>query len=129
MTHFDEIRKKLSQAGFPYPALWSDIRWLVERVELLERLDSEASTHVESTICMRTSFTGEPPYVGWKGLGLALTEALDDRDQMRSALDWIARNVDEKTAPLIVGRAKAALRFSLERASDKDPALPGARHD
>jgi hypothetical protein len=27
---------------------------------------------------MRTGFTGEPPYVGWKGLGLALTEHLDD---------------------------------------------------
>jgi hypothetical protein len=40
--------------------------------------DNEAAKYVESVIVMRTGFTGEPPYVGWKGLGLALTEHLDD---------------------------------------------------
>ena len=50
------------------------------RVKQLEQLDSEAATYVESVIAMRTHFTGEPPYVGWKGLGLALNEALDARD-------------------------------------------------
>ena len=48
--------------------------------DALRKLDSEAATHVESVIVMRTGFTGDPPYVGWKGLGLALTEALDERD-------------------------------------------------
>lgn len=38
----------------------------------------EASNFVESVIVMRTHFTGEPPYVGWEGLGLALEETLDD---------------------------------------------------
>lgn len=55
-------------------------------VERLKRLDQEAGTYVESVICMRTGFTGEPPYVGWKGLGLALNEALDERDRLRALL-------------------------------------------
>ena len=55
------------------------------RIADLEKLDREAATCVESVICMRTGFTGEPPYVGWRGLGLALTEALDERDRLRAA--------------------------------------------
>lgn len=55
-----------------------------ERIEALERLDREAAKYVESPICMRTNFTGDPPYVGWEGLGLALNEALDERDRLRS---------------------------------------------
>jgi hypothetical protein len=53
---------------------------LAARVKTLERLDSEAGQYVESVIVLRTHFTGKPPYVGWKGLGLALGEALDERD-------------------------------------------------
>jgi hypothetical protein len=49
-------------------------------------LEKEAATYVETVICCRTGFTGEPPHVGWKGLGLALTEALDERDRLREAL-------------------------------------------
>jgi len=48
-------------------------------------LDCQAATHVEAVICMRTGFTGEPPYVGWRGLGLALTEAFDARDLLADA--------------------------------------------
>lgn len=55
-----------------------------KRIERLERLDREAANHVESTICMRTNFTGDPPYVGWKGLGIAINEALDERDALRA---------------------------------------------
>jgi hypothetical protein len=58
----------------------------MEALERYQKLDREAATHVESVICMRTGFTGEPPYVGWKGLGLALTEALDQRDRAMEAL-------------------------------------------
>ncbi len=54
------------------------------RIETLERLDREAGTYVESVICMRTDFTGDPPYVGWKGLGLALNEAMDELDRLRA---------------------------------------------
>lgn len=57
----------------------------IERLELqnmrLETEVSEASRYVESVIVMRTGFTGNPPYVGWKGLGLALTEYLDELEQ------------------------------------------------
>lgn len=41
-------------------------------------LETEAANFVEVPIVMRTHFTGEPPYVGWEGLGLALTETLDE---------------------------------------------------
>ena len=57
-----------------------------KRVETLERMDREAATHVESVIAMRTAFSGDEPYVGWKGLGLALNEALDERDALREQL-------------------------------------------
>lgn len=59
---------------------------LAARVSELEAMDREAGEYVESQIALRTSFTGEPPYVGWKGLGLALKESLDERDALRSQL-------------------------------------------
>lgn len=40
-------------------------------------LETEAANYVEIPLVLRTHFTGEPPYVGWEGLGLALTETLD----------------------------------------------------
>lgn len=52
------------------------------RIATLEKLDREAAQYVETVIVMRTPFEGDPPYVGWKGLGLALTEALDKRDAL-----------------------------------------------
>lgn len=57
---------------------------LREKAERFQKLDAEAANYVETVICMRTHFTGEPPYVGWKGLGLALREALDERDRLRA---------------------------------------------
>ena len=59
------------------------IRALQAEIERLEKLHREAATYVESVICMRTHFTGQPPYVGWKGLGLALKEVLDERDKSK----------------------------------------------
>jgi hypothetical protein len=56
------------------------------------RLDSEAATHCESTICMRSHrFTGDPPYTGWKGLGLALKEDYDELHEIRKVLDMAKR--------------------------------------
>ena len=49
-------------------------------------LETEAAKYVEVPIIMRTHFSGEPPYVGWEGLGLALNEALDERDALRARL-------------------------------------------
>jgi hypothetical protein len=56
---------------------------VAQRLKTYAKLDTEASEYVESVIAMRTGFTGDPPYVGWKGLGLALNEALDERDRLR----------------------------------------------
>lgn len=71
-----------------------------------KRQASEASEYVESPLVMRTGFTGEEPYVGWKGLGLALTEALDERDRLRATLDatrsdieWLASDLRKITRP------------------------------
>lgn len=76
------------------------VKRLRKENKTLRRLDSEAATHVESVICTRTGFTGNPPYVGWKGLGLALREALDERDQLRAEAEvnapvgWLYHNPD-----------------------------------
>lgn len=63
-----------------------------------DELDSEAARHVESVICMRTHFTGNPPYVGWRGLGLALTETLDRLEaelaQARAERDVLMDQID-----------------------------------
>jgi len=53
--------------------------------EQFRKLEAQAAHHVEVPIIGRTHFTGEPPYVGWKGLGLALTETLDELDNLRAA--------------------------------------------
>ncbi len=66
--------------------LQRELNTAVKRVKRLEKLDREAATHVESLICMRTGFTGNPPYVGWKGLGLALKEKLDQLQSELAAL-------------------------------------------
>jgi hypothetical protein len=51
------------------------------RVVKLQALDSAAATHVESVICTKIpQFTGDPPYVGWKGLGLALREYIESSE-------------------------------------------------
>lgn len=60
------------------------VQALITERDKLRKLDQEAATYVESVLCMRTDFSGDPPYVGWKGLGLALNEALDKRDKLRS---------------------------------------------
>jgi len=77
-----------------------EYRALVVRAEKAERerdealadrdkwrdLEREAAHFCEIPIVMRTKFTGDPPYVGWKGLGLAMTQAFDERDEALAAL-------------------------------------------
>lgn len=53
-------------------------------VQRLRKLDAEAATYIESVIVMRTDFSGKDEYVGWKGLGMSLNEALDERDALRA---------------------------------------------
>ena len=60
-----------------------------ERIEELEDLDRQAASYVESVIALRTHFTGDPPYVGWEGLGLALNETLDILDMFKKSLEEI----------------------------------------
>jgi hypothetical protein len=94
------------------------------------RLESQAASHVESLICMRTTFHGEPPYVGWQGLGLKLKEEFDRRDEMRDVLRKIvnahqAARVDS-SAPavnnmVLIGTLHDAA-IMLKRLDDEDAA-------
>lgn len=88
-----------------------DANRLLDIAQRFFRLDKEAATHVESVICLRTHFTGDPPYVGWKGLGLALGETLDERDRFREALRVVARWATEQSgaAELMAKLAQMAL--------------------
>jgi hypothetical protein len=61
-----------------------DVERLLKIAQTFFRLEREAARHVGSIICMRTHFTGDLPYVGWEGLGLALTEALDELDALKA---------------------------------------------
>jgi len=61
------------------------LRAFMEERRKLRNLDSEAASHVESVIVMRSRrFTGEPPYVGWKGLGKALSEDYDELARLKA---------------------------------------------
>ena len=53
---------------------------LVKERDAYKRLENEAAEAVESVICLRTDFSGEPPYVGWKGIGLKVREIITERD-------------------------------------------------
>ena len=76
-------REALIKAADELARLRAEVERLNEKVAKLKRADSEAAQYVEAVICTRTHFRGDPPYVGWKGLGLALNEALDERDELR----------------------------------------------
>jgi hypothetical protein len=66
------------------PHLRGQIAEAALEIAKLRSLDSQAATYVESLICMRSHrFTGKPPYVGWSGLGLALSEDYDELDRLR----------------------------------------------
>lgn len=77
-----EMRRK----PFPINDLVPLLQEAADRIDELERIDMESANHVEAVICLRSSrFTGEPPYVGWQGLGKALTEDYDELKQLRVA--------------------------------------------
>jgi len=91
----DTIEAALNEVADRYKL---DLAKMSARIKVLERMDKEASTYVESTICMRTNFTGDKPYRGWKGLGLALTEALDERDRLRLENAKLKKKIEATTA-------------------------------
>jgi hypothetical protein len=84
--------------------LWyqKEVKSLRAEVEQLLERDRQAATHVESVLVMRTGFTGEPPYIGWIGLGIALNEALDERDRLRAEVErltqWYAESMASREA-------------------------------
>lgn len=60
---------------------------LLKRIETLEAMDREAA-RVEGVIALRSHrFTGEPPYVGWRGLEQALTEDYDELAALRERVE------------------------------------------
>lgn len=61
-----------------------DLQTLIALVRHWHGLETEAAKYVESVICLRShAFTGEPPYVGWEGLGLALRADYDELEALR----------------------------------------------
>jgi hypothetical protein len=61
-----------------------DLAKLIALARHWRRLETEAAKYVESVICMHSAhFTGEPPYVGWEGLGRALQEDYADLRALR----------------------------------------------
>lgn len=111
-----------------------EIELLRRHVERLRKRDMEAAEHVEEPICMRTHFNGEPPYVGWKGLGLALREALDERDRLREENERMKRvigresiNVGAVTRYLAVTTpSEEAVREARRMLDEVEVALGGA---
>ena len=77
-----------------------------------------ASVYVETPIVMRTNFSGEPPYVGWKGLGLALTEALDERAALLKSA--ATRNLDHDSVEDMVAHILDDVKRNA-MCSGKDP--------
>lgn len=63
--------------------LSSENTLLKDRIARMRGELSAISENIEGTIAQRTTFSGNHPYVGWTGLGLALNEALDERDYLR----------------------------------------------
>ena len=69
-TFLDRIGRLVRQRKACSPA---DLKRLHEGYLRWQDLEKQAAEYVESPICMRSpTFTGEQPYVGWQGLGLAL---------------------------------------------------------
>lgn len=62
---------------------------MMSHVELLLQY-AQAQIHCEGPIALRTHFTGEPPYVGWEGLGKAMEEVFDERDALQKKVKWLA---------------------------------------
>jgi hypothetical protein len=101
---------------------------LTAEVEKWKQLDREAATYVESVICLMSNrFTGNPPYVGWKGLGLALKEDYDELARLTAEVERLtAENVrlgqwdvaaDERIQLI---KENERLRVALEWYADED---------
>ena len=84
-----KIESMVTITGAEYEALRAE-------VEKWKQLDREAATYVESVICLKSNrFTGNPPYVGWKGLGLALKEDYDELARLTAENERLRAAKDE----------------------------------
>jgi hypothetical protein len=81
------VSYKASSVAANAKAASTALRQLQMRVIHLEGELNEAAVEVESVIGVRANFSGKPPYVGWKGLGLALTEKLDELEAANGGWD------------------------------------------
>lgn len=84
------------------------IKALAAERDKVRRLEAEAATYVEELVVLRTPFTGEPPYVGWKGIGLAIRELIERESTYKKLLlDCVLLN-GGGTAVLIPGVGEVA---------------------
>ena len=103
----------------------AEIERLRDLVTKWQALEKEAAMYVEGVICVRSAhFTGKEPYVGWLGLGKALTKDYDDMKRMREALKKVLSvqpiKGDEGSTD-IIALAKALLEIdSIARAALKE---------
>jgi hypothetical protein len=101
------------------------LRGLAEQVKRLRREQGQVSQYVEGTIAMRTKFDGNPPYVGWKGLGLALEESLDERDDLRAQLTAAVTRAERAEGALETLRTMAEASELFDMVKVADDALEG----
>jgi len=103
----DKLRAEVERLRREEAEIYGEARReFAAEIARLRARDREAAEYVESVICMRTHFTGNPPYVGWKGLGLALSEVLDRRDETAAFLDRRADAIDGPFGPPSVTAAE-----------------------
>lgn len=85
ITEADELFSELDKDTLGEDRI-AIFRELLSRIRSLNKKIDEWKTNVELPIVMRTHFTGDDPYVGTKGLGLAVEETVDDLLHHKSML-------------------------------------------
>lgn len=87
------------------------IRDLENQLEELSGRLKEA-LEVETIAAMMTHFTGQYPYVGWKGVALAIAEALNDKNIFHASLQEIQELKGEQ-ATIEMARCIANTAFKI----------------
>ena len=81
----ERLRARATEGG----GVTDSLCWqAANEIDRLRREDARPAEHVETVIVMRSRrFTGEPPYVGWKGLGQALREDYAELERLRAEVE------------------------------------------
>ena len=88
--------------GFDAEGVADILEGLAASRDRLAKLDVEAATHVEGVVAMWDRFTGEPPYIGWKGIGLAIIEEIESLStQLAAALKRAEKAERERDAFMV----------------------------